>query len=32
MGMPDVMLSEDRNTSPNARLTLFFERILDALD
>ena len=32
MGMPDVRLSEDRNTSPNARLTLFFERILDALD
>ena len=32
MGMPDVRLSEDRNTSPNVRLTLFFERILDALE
>nr|XP_020158140.1 myosin heavy chain, clone 203-like [Aegilops tauschii subsp. strangulata] len=32
MGMPDVRLFEDRNISPNARLTLFFERILDALD
>ena len=32
MGMPDVRLSEDRNISPNARLTLFFEHILDAQD
>ncbi|XP_044345524.1 lamin-C isoform X3 [Triticum aestivum] len=32
MGMPNVRLSEDRSISPNARLTLFFERILDALD
>nr|XP_020153351.1 translation initiation factor IF-2-like [Aegilops tauschii subsp. strangulata] len=32
MGVPDIKLSEDRNISPNARLTLFFERILDALD
>ena len=31
MGMPDVRLSEDRNISLNAKLTLFFERILDAL-
>ena len=32
MGMPDVRLSKDRNISTHARLTLFFKRILDALD
>ena len=32
MGMPDVRFSQEANTSPNARLTLFFERVLDALE
>lgn len=32
MGMPDVRYSQETNISPNVRLTLFFERILDALE
>ena len=32
MGMPDVRFSQEANTSPNARLTLFFKRVLDALE
>nr|XP_040256265.1 uncharacterized protein LOC120973990 [Aegilops tauschii subsp. strangulata] len=32
MGMPDVRYSQVPNVSPNARLTLFFERGLDALE
>ena len=32
MGMPDVRYSQEANISPNARLTLFFERVLGALE
>ena len=32
MGMPDVRYSPEPNVSPNARLTLFFEGVLDALE
>ena len=32
MGMPDVRFSQEANTSPNARLTLFFEGILGTLE
>ena len=32
MGMPDIRYSQEANISPNARLTLFFERVLDALE
>nr|XP_020160703.1 uncharacterized protein LOC109746002 [Aegilops tauschii subsp. strangulata] len=32
MGMPDVRYSQEPNMSPNARPTLFFERILNALE
>ena len=30
--MPGVRYSQEPNVSPNARLTLFFERVLDALE
>nr|XP_020188330.1 uncharacterized protein LOC109774021 [Aegilops tauschii subsp. strangulata] len=32
MGMPDIRYSQEANISPSARLTLFFERVLDALE
>ena len=32
IGMPDVRYSQEANISPNAGLTLFFERVLDALE
>ena len=32
MGMPDVRYSQEANISPNARLTLFFEGVLEALE
>nr|XP_040245375.1 AF4/FMR2 family member 1-like [Aegilops tauschii subsp. strangulata] len=32
MGMPNVRYSGEPNVSPNARLTLFFEGVLDALE
>ena len=32
MGMPDVRYSQEPNVSPNARLTLFFEGVPDALE
>ena len=32
MGMPDIKYSQVANISSNARLTVFFERILDALE
>ena len=32
MGLPNVRYSQEPNVSPNARLTLFFEGVLDALE
>ena len=32
MGMPNFRYSPEANVSPNARLTLFFEGVLDALE
>nr|XP_045087429.1 translation initiation factor IF-2-like [Aegilops tauschii subsp. strangulata] len=32
MGMPDIRFSQEANVRPNSRLTLFFERILNALE
>nr|XP_020184668.1 lamin-C-like [Aegilops tauschii subsp. strangulata] len=32
MGLPDVRYSQEPNVSPNARLTLFFEGVLEALE
>ena len=32
MGLPDVRYSQEPNVSPNVRLTLFFEGVLDALE
>ena len=32
MGMPNVRYSHEPNVSPNARLTLFFEGVLEALE
>ena len=32
MGMPNVRYSQEPNESPNARLTLFFEGVLGALE
>ena len=32
MGMPNVRYAPDRSTTPNARLTLFFEGVLGALE
>nr|XP_040245391.1 tropomyosin-2-like [Aegilops tauschii subsp. strangulata] len=32
MDMREAMYSQEANVSPNARLTLFFERVLDALE
>ena len=32
MGLPDVRYSQEPNVSPNARLTLFFKDVLDALE
>ena len=32
MGLPDVKYSQEPNVSPNARLTLFFEGVLGALE
>ena len=32
MGMPDFRYSPEANISPSSRLTLFFERVLDALE
>ena len=32
MGMPNVRYTPERNVSPNAKLTLFFEGVLGALE
>ena len=32
MGMPNIRYSQEPNVSPNARLTLFFEGVLGALE
>nr|XP_040258442.1 titin homolog [Aegilops tauschii subsp. strangulata] len=32
MGMPHIRYSQEVNISPNSRMTLFFERVLDALE
>ena len=32
MGLPDIRYSPEPNVSPNARLTLFFEGVLGALE
>ena len=32
MGMPNVRYTPERNVSPNAKLTIFFEGVLGALE